>query len=1225
MSGVTVDTQAPTVAITETGGTWSWACSESSCQYRSAVNAQPNHQFASESYGSASEVNSPTAVGTYYVHVQARDAAGNESQVANSAAFQVEDLVARVVSVSMPDDGVYGLGAFLDFTVTFNRAVQVTSGDPPYINITVGGLDRRASYQSVDGVNMLFRFVVPGSENGVVGGPSGSIIPNNAQIQDSVTNQLAVLTLAGVPDTSNIRVDTVRPSVSGIVGPENGVYSSGDLLFTVTMSEDVTVSGVPYYLLTLNGIVKQATYRSGASTARNLVFGYTIQAGDNDLDGPVVGTSIKLGSGGSIVDVAGNPSSLSLQLLNLGQVIVDTLPPTVAITETDGTWSWACSGSESCTYRHTIVVNTADTGSHTFADDVAYSATDTATPTGAGSYFIYVQGKDNAGHPSPVVRNGPLVAAPDPLEITMFPDINLSNQDSYSFSGTCTKNGTNITVGVYNGIGPVNPSSDISVSSSCTAAGTWSATLDVSSLGEGANVVYAAYSDGENLTTRSITKDTVPPVVTINVPGEVTTANAGNFPLSGTCSEVGETVIVTVGEIQPDPQATCQSGTPKTWNLSVDISALEGYLPVMASHTDAVGHKTEATGEVIVLVGDYSFLSETISGGGFHTCGVKSNQTVYCWGREENGALGNNESLSSHLEFYPVAVVAGDGSADNLSGIVQISAGQDHTCALTSGGQVRCWGGAGSSAVLGDNDTTLLSKSYPVAVVAGDGSADNLSGIVQISAGQDHTCALTSGGQVRCWGSNQLGQLADGTTIGKNYPLAVIAEKDSANNLSGIVQVSSGEKHSCALRHDGTVMCWGKGTDGQLGNGTTISKNYPVAVVRGAGDDRSLNGIVQVNSGQKHNCALKYDGTVMCWGEGDHGKLGYDSNNNVSRPVKVLEREINDPELDDIVQVSLGRSHSCARKQDGRVFCWGQHSSHEPLGVIDPFHSTQSHRKASHVKSGAGTDSALGNITQITAGNQYSCAQTLAGEMKCWGSGNDGRLGHGLNDDRAYPSTVAVDSSTLDSFNIGTYRRGYRCSASGCTLDAIGLDLEDGVSSPHQSDNAPSIAVSGIAAGKTFTLYSNSDCSTSVGSALTTDASVSASNLTEGTHRFYFTIADASDTSSCSRSFLAYIFDSTAPDAPALSLPEASGTDTTPDVSITGIVSGDVIKIYSDATCTTEAATSRRVDGVSGTLTVDAISGGPGGYQFYAKAMDAAGNLSACSGTSGVYTLESAR
>jgi hypothetical protein len=191
---------------------------------------------------------------------------------------------------------------------------------------------------------------------------------------------------------------------------------------------------------------------------------------------------------------------------------------------------------------------------------------------------------------------------------------------------------------------------------------------------------------------------------------------------------------------------------------------------------------------------------------GEHTCALTSAGAAECWGNNDLGQLGNGTTTNSTT---PVAV-SGLGS-----GVSAISVGGDHSCALTSAGAVKCWGDNGNGE-LGNGTTTP--SSTPVAV-SGLGS-----GVSAISAGEDHTCALTSAGAVQCWGFNGFGQLGNGTTTDSSTPVAV------SSPGGGVSAITAEGFHSCALTSAGAAECWGFNGFGELGDATTTDRHEPVFV-----------------------------------------------------------------------------------------------------------------------------------------------------------------------------------------------------------------------------------------------------------------------------------------------------------------------------------------------------------------------------------------------------------
>ena len=205
-------------------------------------------------------------------------------------------------------------------------------------------------------------------------------------------------------------------------------------------------------------------------------------------------------------------------------------------------------------------------------------------------------------------------------------------------------------------------------------------------------------------------------------------------------------------------------------------------------------------------------VSTPVAAGGLHSCALTAAGGVKCWGDNSFGELGDGTTTK---RLTPVAVVG------LSSGVVAIAAGGAHTCALTIGGAVKCWG-FNAYGQLGDG--TTRTRLTPVDVVGLS------SGVSAIAVGGDysagHTCALTSNGAMKCWGSNEWGQLGDGTTVfQRSRPGGVVGLS------SGVVAIATGENHSCALTAGRGVKCWGQNFLRQLGDGTTTTRYTPVSVV----------------------------------------------------------------------------------------------------------------------------------------------------------------------------------------------------------------------------------------------------------------------------------------------------------------------------------------------------------------------------------------------------------
>lgn len=369
-----------------------------------------------------------------------------------------------------------------------------------------------------------------------------------------------------------------------------------------------------------------------------------------------------------------------------------------------------------------------------------------------------------------------------------------------------------------------------------------------------------------------------------------------------------------------------------------------------------------------------------VAAGGAHSCGILAGE-LYCWGANASGQLGLGDTSGRST---PTLV----GGALANKTVTDITAGGSHTCALTSGDGLYCWGENGYGQVgVGGGADRLTPQS-----VASDVSA--------ISAGANHTCGVQAG-VVYCWGQNNNGQLGIENYTNQAYPQQVSDTEECLRWRWGycrtwgplftngsVTAVSAGNSHTCVIS-GGSAYCWGLGTSGQLGNGATATSTGAVKASNGTMGNTGLSAIT---AGGTHTCALK-SGTAYCWGNDQSGQLGNNTAlTNINTPATVAT-------ISDVSAISAGKLHTCAISA-GRAYCWGENSDGQ-LGI-----GTTTDATTPALASSRGALSSA-TVSSISAGDTHSCL-VADGAASCFGNATtDGRLGIGST------STVDISVPTL--------------------------------------------------------------------------------------------------------------------------------------------------------------------------------------------------------------------
>ena len=301
-----------------------------------------------------------------------------------------------------------------------------------------------------------------------------------------------------------------------------------------------------------------------------------------------------------------------------------------------------------------------------------------------------------------------------------------------------------------------------------------------------------------------------------------------------------------------------------------------------------------------------------IAAGNQHTCALDGSGAVTCWGRNEFGQLGNG-TFSDTSNPTPVASLG--------LGVAAISAAGDFTCALTLAGGVKCWGYNGDGEL---GDYTQTNRSTPVDVIG------LTSGVVAVSAGDMHACALLSGGTAKCWGYNYYGEVGNATNHSSWLGAVDVCSSGSGfacaggSPLAGIASISAGGTHTCAVTTTHALKCWGNNFNGQLGLGVTPSKTNVDANIFDLPQDVPglTSGIADVAAGGAETCVRTTGGGVKCWGYNAFGQAG-DGTKSTSGPNYPQTTPVDVTGLASGVTAIAGGSSPCAVLSTSGLQCWG--------------------------------------------------------------------------------------------------------------------------------------------------------------------------------------------------------------------------------------------------------------------------------------------------------------
>ncbi len=441
---------------------------------------------------------------------------------------------------------------------------------------------------------------------------------------------------------------------------------------------------------------------------------------------------------------------------------------------------------------------------------------------------------------------------------------------------------------------------------------------------------------------------------------------------------VSDTVQLTARATGQNDQALV--GRRFTWqstNLSVATVDSTGRVILVGSGTAQVTATSGfVTGSTSIQVVPRAIVSLDV--GSDFTCGVANLGRGYCWGKGELDQLGVAADSLCHEATAPEDVPCAISPRRFAPAVTfsAVSAGGLSACGIGSDSNIYCWGD-NTAGQLGDGKRGTSVSDFAVRATVGTVRFKS------VTVGGSHACALSTTDTAYCWGADGNGQLGDARHINSTTPIPLAVNFETLKWS----RLSAGESHTCGLTVGGTAYCWGSNEAGQLGTGsTTLDSDTPAAVAGGL-------TFIEISAGGGHTCAVAVDGSVYCWGANTSGQLGSGGASNVPviTPVPVSS-------LSNVVEVSAGASHTCARTQGGQVYCWGSAA----WGQVGNGATT------GLVASPIPVDGQL-QFRSVSAGLRHTCGVDVLGATYCWGSNVFGALGNERQAAmRATPQRVAT-------------------------------------------------------------------------------------------------------------------------------------------------------------------------------------------------------------------------
>ena len=917
--------------------TYTWSCNDTPCEFRFAVNQDPDYDLAAnQSYGSSTtttETSATTGQGTFYLHVQAKNTDDNEESDIKTVSFILEDL--RVTGLK--DDSRERSSKRWTWNCntspcTFRHAItQVDSH-------TFSSSD---SYSSTRTVTETIDDVSNGEGKYYLHVQAKDADDNPSDVK-TVFFALKNLEVTGLENDT-----TPRSSKTWTWACDNG---------PCTFRYEVNQSSVTHtfpptqnYTSTISITRNVGTSSSGTSLTPGTYYLH-VQAKDQyGVESEVEAASFTLQA----------TSTNTLEVIGL---VSDTTPTN------SKTWNWNCDNPP-CTFRYIINQSPTHTLSGTYNNDTA-TMKELAPGEEEGIYYLHVQAQDSNNNESEIKRVSFILQRERDFVSTLTLALKKPDQETRHPAA-------NNELLLYP---EKNPRIKVALDESFLQADEkiqFYSSLTCNPLRVLSDPITTKIDDIE---TADIDENAVELYLHLGVHNIYVGLVNGN---ELQCSKE-DLEYVLYNPIVAGHQFTCHlastanhvnndNGEVNCWGSGANGRLGQGNTQNVSSPTSVLLTKDTSNPLLCSRACPLISIAKFITAGGHHSCAILEDNSVKCWGESSYGRLGNGNN-DNDIGDSASNEIANASPVDLGTGRVakMISAGGSHTCAILDNDDLVCWGrnnngqlGLGHDDDIGDDNNEMGNNL--VSVNLGTGRIAKT-----IATGEDHTCAILDNGDVKCWGLNDQGQLGLGNIDDygddSNEMVSALAKVILGAKAKAIV---TGSHHTCAILGDDSVKCWGENDQGQLGLGDTDNygnneTTFP-SLDFGEWDDNDDGHLTDatpevsliakaIAAGEDHTCALLSNNQVRCWGLNDYGQLGQENNNNYGSeniPVDSGTDGIDESDIAAIADITLGANyiaiaiaagdkHTCVvldvvgtNSLEGDVKCWGRNNNGQLSRAVD--------------------------------------------------------------------------------------------------------------------------------------------------------------------------------------------------------------------------------------------------------------------------------------------------